>query len=276
MSEPVAEGDERVQATLLQALRDVDAACVELSLPYWIDAGTLLGAVRHGGFIPWDDDIDICMSRQDFARFLSSAPALLGDNYRIRTRVDDKFIAVSAKVFIAGTHMRSSYSDAHGIPPLQDDALGIDVVVVEPVSRWAVIRRIERQLSGLVATKPWARYMAASPTLESRRKRLRWAVAAHVPDAVVETVRSYLLATTRRRSGRVLGFAVDELHSPRAYPREVIYPLGEQVFEGMTVPAPHDSEAYLRGLYGPTYMQLPPPSERRTHTDQVHFDRQEP
>ena len=59
----------QAQLVMLRILRVFDAICKKHSLTYWLDAGTLLGAARHGGFIPWDDDIDVMMPLADYEHF---------------------------------------------------------------------------------------------------------------------------------------------------------------------------------------------------------------
>ena len=61
---------DKLQRELLEILSDIDAVCRKHGITYWLDSGTALGARRHGGFIPWDDDIDLGMLREDHERFL--------------------------------------------------------------------------------------------------------------------------------------------------------------------------------------------------------------
>ena len=65
------------QQALLQILREFDRVCRALNIPYVLFAGTMLGAVRHRGFIPWDDDLDVMMLRSDYERFLAQAEDIL-------------------------------------------------------------------------------------------------------------------------------------------------------------------------------------------------------
>ena len=67
-----------IQRVTKRCLAEIDRVCALLDLRYVAYGGTAIGAVRHQGFIPWDDDGDVCMPREDYERFIAEAPALLG------------------------------------------------------------------------------------------------------------------------------------------------------------------------------------------------------
>ena len=73
-----------LQRQELAILLDVQAACNELGIEFFLGEGTLLGAVRHQGFIPWDDDVDLLMKRSEYDRFLRLAPPLLAPKYKVQ------------------------------------------------------------------------------------------------------------------------------------------------------------------------------------------------
>ena len=75
----------RYWAAQIKVLSEIDRVCRKHDIRWFADCGTLLGAVRHGGMIPWDDDMDICMLRKDWLRFFEIAKDELPEDYGVLT-----------------------------------------------------------------------------------------------------------------------------------------------------------------------------------------------
>ncbi|MCR4843337.1 MAG: LicD family protein [Eubacterium sp.] len=89
----------RAWACHMRTLCEVDKVCERHGLKYYMDYGSLLGAVRHGGFIPWDDDLDISMMRKDYMEFIKYAPSELPASYLVSSLYRDE---VTYQPFICG------------------------------------------------------------------------------------------------------------------------------------------------------------------------------
>ena len=105
----------RLQLTILEILKDIDSICKENNIEYYIAYGTALGAVRHGGFIPWDDDIDICMTREAYDRFLEVMPNAMPEKYDLLDiKNTNKYSMCFAKVSKKGTKFKEKVGTAEG------------------------------------------------------------------------------------------------------------------------------------------------------------------
>ena len=91
MHELTPEELKALQACFLEIIKDIDRVCQEHGLCYMAAGGTALGSVRHKGFIPWDDDVDILMPREDLNRFVELFEECMGDKYELTTPNSDKY-----------------------------------------------------------------------------------------------------------------------------------------------------------------------------------------
>ena len=129
----ITEDMKRAWAAQLEVLEEVKRVCGIIGIKFFADWGTLLGAVRHHGFIPWDDDMDIAMLRKDYMRFLSEAPALLEKYYEIKSVYNDPEDDTIKARIINGRHIcfePDFLEKFHGCPYV----VGIDIFPVDNIT----------------------------------------------------------------------------------------------------------------------------------------------
>jgi len=136
-------------ASQLEVLQEIDRICRKYNIQYFAEWGTLLGTIRHGGFIPWDDDMDISMKRVDYERFLKVAPDELPKSYEILNyRNQHEYWDVMARV------LNSDFVDC--TPEFLDQyhnnpyASGVDIFPLDYVSRNKNEEDIQRDMVELV------------------------------------------------------------------------------------------------------------------------------
>ena len=247
-------------------LSRIDNFCSDRGIRYSIAGGTLLGAVRHRGFIPWDDDVDVMMPRPDFERFCRefSAP----DTSVHFFENDPEYFYPYAKVYDDRTLVIEDRD------PRGRSAVGVDVFPIDGLRDGtldpASVLRVQRLCYAAMSLR-------RAPPLFRRRslkKQLALWVGAPlrlIPASVRKAVcRAMLRRLTRRLKETPFdgapfagpltwGNGMKEVH-PRAD-----FEIGTSFeFEGRTFPAIDGWRAYLEADYG-DFMALPPPETRKTH-----------
>lgn len=260
----------RLQLAELEILKDIDRVCREYDIAYWLDSGTVLGARRHGGFIPWDDDIDLGMPRDDYERFLDVAPAALGNRFRVTcSRSNPRQAALFAKVMLKGTRFVTDETEEAGFDQgVFVDIFPYDAVCSEPN---AAKRQRERcmmwqSLSYLYHSKhivvPHKGVLGGGGKAACR-------IAHYVVRAVLSPERinrgfdkAAMIAKDDPKSDMLMASSYAAIDP---YPKSMLLPPDTIEFEGKEFFAPADVEGYLLTQYGRTWNQLPPEDQRRNH-----------
>ena len=245
----------RHQLRMLDMLKYIDQICQENDIPYWLSSGTCLGAVRHGGFIPWDDDIDIEMLGKDYDRFLRIMEIRCDSRYVIQTHQND-----SAYLLPFGK-LRDRNSEMKETIVIDRDykyrGVYIDIFPIEASAHRSMA----------VAGSYLMRLCLATNRIENRilRKICRTSSYFIGFEMIAPVVRFFTAKqqsdTLRHRFGGVF-------LKPRSY--HDIFPIRRIAFEDCTLCVPGDTDNYLKKLYG-NYMQLPDIDSLHVHVKDIHL-----
>lgn len=238
------------QLRMLEILLYIDKVCKEHGIRYWLSSGTLLGAVRHGGFIPWDDDLDIEMMREDYVRFLKVFPK--NGDYALQTlQTDPNYFYGFAKVRDLHSQINEFEQDKY----YKYKGLFVDIFSIEPMP--LCMCRLYGRVFGVIerSGRKYRTNRMAWLAIKVLQKLVLWSIP------VVRPV-SRLFAKELHHSYGT-GF-LRERHS------EDIFPLTEIEFEGHMFPAPKDSDSYLKAIYR-DYLKLPDPDSIEVHTSSCIF-----
>lgn len=252
----------KAQDVSVDILIEFDRVCRKNGLTYWIDFGTLLGAVRHKGFIPWDDDIDLSMPVDDYNRFIELGQKELSDGYFLQTDKTDPWSNMGGGMFKIrkdGTLFVHEFDDFR-----KDYHKGVSIDVFCDVPYPSVSRK----------------------TLKFFRKRIckAYGFFHYNPRLNFKNIVSYfvfpvsylffkglwLLICAFQKKDRELT-PIDRLIYGYPTLKSEMLPTSEIEFEGHIFPAPKNPDARLTDMYG-DYMTIPPAEKRRIHAKFICTD----
>ena len=242
-----------VWAIELDLLHEFDQVCKKHGLKYFLDGGTLLGAIRHGGFIPWDDDIDVCMLRAEYDKLLKIAPDAFHHPYFFQHAYTD--------MFYRRGHAQLRNSKTCGA--LRDEFLSvkfnqgifIDIFVFDAVTDDE--QKLRRQEQELEYYWKLMDRMLESPVPQPifiRRENqpaFRFENLLHIYSMFDACAARFEKESTQCVSS--LEF-LRKVEDNRRVRREWLASTKTAEFEGLTFPIPGDSDAFLRCYYGDDYM----------------------
>ena len=277
MQEVTKELQPRWNAVIIDVLSVFIRICEAQGLRYFCAGGTAIGAVRHQGMIPWDDDIDVFMPRPDYDCFLRLAAHSMPEGYEVLSPYATKDYPM---YFAKMCNARTTLLENERIPcvfGLYIDIFPLDGACDDVETCYREKRRFKRLMNKLEAVSTHNSFGEYVGLLAKRREWGRFAVKT-----VAFCCRSWLRQWLLKQMDSI-AYGHDYALSSRvvtysgAYQRQEIYPKAWLetpqmfAFEGLMVNLPHDYDAYLRHFFG-DYMTLPPVEQRASHHQKVFFD----
>lgn len=257
----------------LEALLEIDRICRKHGIGYFIIAGTLLGAVRHGGFIPWDDDLDIGMMRGEYERFLQVAPRELAERYFLQTWRDDPgYFFPYAKVRVNNTRFVEHISR---LAPCHQ-GIFVDVFPFDNAPDSPLWRRLHHSLTKMLRVAALARsaYDPPQGALRHGTYKVLQVVTRLLPLAFWMSLEQWGMRLCRNGHSRdVVNIGGAYGYRRECLPRAFFQELADIPFEGVPICSPKRFHEYLSTFYG-DYMTPPPPDKRynRHGVDELCFD----
>lgn len=232
----------RDQKELLRILKTIAAICDANGIQWWLDSGTLLGAARHKGFIPWDDDVDIVLLREDYLKLEKILCAMDDEEFVFHCGKTDKdYVNVFGK-------FRKKTGDTHVSNKRYDyykySGIGLDVFAIEKTNRISAVL-------GRFFYKTLVNY-----TVHIRCRALR-----HAMISFGQALCHWAIFPLLRLVGKInpkgeYHYMIGTGWARPTFDIDTIVPVSGISFEGVDMPAPKDVDAYLKVLYG-NWKKLP-------------------
>lgn len=240
----------------LELLNEFHRICELHHLDYFLDSGTALGAVRHKGFIPWDDDIDVGMLRDDYEKFLEFAPHSIQSGFYLQTHlVDRNYRHMHAKLRKLNTVFPEPGTDN-----LACRGIFIDIFPFDSVSDVPWISKIEIKIGRYLRSRLTIRKFGSK---KNCYKKFLSRVLHLLPISFFEGIFNAFLRCHHNNTNHIVcHFYHMRLNKP--FEKKWFVPTKRIIFESAEYRIMGDYDSYLKAMYG-DYMQLPPESKRTVH-----------
>lgn len=264
-----------LQNTLFEILSDIKKVCEQHNLCYFLVGGSAIGALRHGGFIPWDDDLDICMPRADYNKFVPLFQNEFKNKYYVETPENTKgYLLLLTKVRKLGTVLR-------GRDDLSAErcGIGVDVFVVENTPNNAFLRKLHgfgsMALSYILSCRKFYKYkkqmLCYASRVEGAEKVFKRKIRIGFVAAAFGNINFWRRLANgwnklckNNNSTYVTPAAGSFGYFKETYKRSEFCKTRTEVFCGADVEVPVGAEKYLTRCYG-DWQTVPPVEKREKH-----------
>lgn len=245
----------KCQLKQLSILEEIHRICQKHEIGYWLDGGTLLGAVRHKGFIPWDDDIDIAMRKEDLARFAAIAPKELHEGLILQLAQNEE----NSKQHISKVRDLNSFYVEKSDNMAGDYEKGVYVDIFPMIDYPSLPRQFVKRVAKGISKSYTILHRSHYYSLRSFAEFF-WFGAKYLFLRFIWSIASVFYPKGVYLSNILKNNGYGIMHR-----QDSVFPLSTIQFEGKTFSAPANPDAYLSDLYR-NYMEIPPVEKRVIHS----------
>lgn len=242
----------KLQLVELDILIEIDRICKKHNIKYFLMYGTLLGAVRHSGFIPWDDDVDIGMLQEDYNKFIEIVAFELDDKYLLDCGFTNKnYYLPFAKV----RNKLTSFEEKNAINYNGNKGIWVDIFPFGYTSYNKVnnVMSFKFKVLGLL----YGCLVEKNLKLGNSGWKAKF-FSKFLPNSFVMWLINVLTLRNKVSDNLVL------YNTPMIFNKDVFFPIEKLEFEGINFPVPNNYKKVLSQFYG-DYKKLPPINQRVTH-----------
>lgn len=252
---------ERIKQLEMDIMREIDRICKQHNIRYFLVGGSLLGAVRHQGYIPWDDDLDIGMLREDFEKFREICPRELGERFAYQSYREEKDSHyIFDKIRLKDTFFSTKFSNRFEM----ENGIFVDILVYDKTSNKPAAQRRHISRLSLLTTIINIRWVnVPRKNIYYLRSKVALPFMRLIPFRFYHRVfERELKKYAKNKRSRYLIDGVGQNIKKGAFPMEWVTELKEVPFEDMLLPIPAGYHEYLVHWYGENYMDIPPLGSR--------------
>ena len=254
---------DQVKKRCFDILLEIRRVCDLADIKFYLYAGSLLGAVRHKGFIPWDDDIDIVMLREDYDRFVDACEKYLDhDNYELQTIFSDPYASNpwmklhnKNTAFICGLRREGAM-----------EGINIDIFPVDSAPDSRLLLKLRSRVIDWTNFIYQYRFFDKIPKATWKMKLFQTLISFIPPWNEMKFKQAYdrYIRKYNDRQTENVVYLSNRKYMRKLIPRSCFDHTAFLEFEGEQFPVPGDWQEVLLRLYGKNYMELPPMEQRVT------------
>lgn len=262
-----------LQQTELMILKDFISICEENNLDYYIYGGSLIGAIRHGGFIPWDDDLDVIMFREDYDKFKQIFNSSENDKYYLLcSENEDDYFYLFSKLVLKGTVFEERWVNQVNF----NLGINIDIFVLDDLSdnkikRFYQLKKAFFYNKLLIMSKIKVPDLSGGLLIITNIIHYILKLLNINPKNIQKRYYNFIMSYHNVDASEVFDVSSTVEEYPQIFNKKGFKPIQKFKFEDIEVNVPNNYDEILTSFYG-DYMQLPPLEDRYNHiTREIDF-----